>query len=97
VDSEAFKSAAQKVDRSVSDLNVNIEKFANVIEGLNSSWSSDVKNKFFQSYEKDIAALHEMIAQYSEVAEGLRALAEYHEKNEEAVRARIEKAGKAYG
>ena len=97
VDSEALRSASEKVDKSVADLRSSISKFQNVIEGLNSSWSSDVKDKFFKSYEKDLKALNEMVAQYSEVASGLRSLGEYHDKNEEDIKARIGKVEKAYG
>ena len=97
VDTEALVSAAEKADKSVSDLNAGVKKFQSIIEGLNNSWSSDVKNKFFTSYEKDLKALNEMVTQYSEVTAGLRSLAEYHAKTEEDIKAKIEKAGKAYG
>ena len=97
VDTEALVSAADKVDRSVSDISAGVQKFSSIIEDLNSSWSSDVKDKFFKSYEKDLKALNEMIAQYSEIASGLRSLADYHQKTEENIKAKIEKAGKAVG
>ena len=97
VDTEALKSAADKADRSVSDLNASVQKFQSIIEGLNNSWSSDVKTKFFTSYENDLKALNEMVTQYSEVCAGLRSLADYHTKTEEEIKARIDKAGKAYG
>ena len=42
-----------------------------MIEGLSSTWSSDAKDRFLQNYQKDRAALAEMAAQYTEVAEGL--------------------------
>ncbi len=97
VDTDALKSAADKADRSVSDLNAGVQKFQSIIEGLNNSWSSDVKTKFFTSYEQDLKALNEMVTQYSEVCAGLRSLADYHTKTEEEIKARIDKAGKAYG
>lgn len=97
VDTEALVSAADKVDRSANDLKAGVQKFQSIIEGLNNSWSSDVKDKFFTSYEKDLKALNEMVAQYSEVSGGLRSLAEYHAKTEEEIKAKIEKAGKAVG
>ena len=74
-----------------------LQKFQSIIEGLNNSWSSDVKTKFFTSYEQDLKALNEMVTQYSEVCAGLRSLADYHTKTEEEIKARIDKAGKAYG
>ncbi len=97
VDPDALDSAAQKVDGSVGEIRECIGKFQSIIEGLNNSWSSDVKDKFFQSYEKDKRALAEMTAQYGEVAAGLRQMAEYHRKAEEEIRAKIEKAHKAQG
>lgn len=97
VDTEALVSAAEKIDRTVADLNAGVQKFQSIIEGLNSSWSSDVKTKFFTSYERDLKALNEMVAQYGEMATGLRSLAEYHSKTEEEIKAKIEKAGKAVG
>ena len=74
-----------------------VQKFSSIIEDLNNTWSSDVKDKFFKNYEKDLKALNEMVTQYSEVTAGLRSLAEYHAKTEEDIKAKIEKAGKAYG
>ena len=90
-------NAAGKAEKTVSDLNAGVKKFQSIIEGLNNSWSSDVKTKFFTSYEKDLKALNEMVTQYSEVSAGLRSLAEYHSKTEEDIKAKIDKAGKAYG
>ena len=97
VDTEALKSAADKAEKSISDVSAGVKKFQSIIEGLNNTWSSDVKTKFFQSYEKDLKALNEMVTQYSEVCAGLRSLAEYHAKTEEEIKAKIDKAGKAYG
>lgn len=97
VDTDALLSAADKVDRSVSDISAGVQKFSSIIEDLNNTWSSDVKDKFFRSYEKDLKALNEMIAQYSEIASGLRSLADYHKKTEEEIKAKIDKAGKAVG
>ncbi len=97
IDTEALVSAADKAEKSVSDLNAGVQKFRSIIDGLNNSWSSDVKTKFFTAYEEDVKALNEMVAQYSEVCAGLRALAQQHAKTEEEIKARIDKAGKAYG
>ena len=97
VDTEALRGAAEKVDKSVSDIQANIQKFQSVIEGLNNTWSSDVKNKFFTSYEKDLKALNEMVSQYSEVSSGLRTIADYHQKNEETIKSHIDKAQRTYG
>ena len=97
IDTEALQAAAQKTDKSVSDLNACVQKFRSIIEGLNNTWSSDVKSKFFTSFDKDMKALTEMVAQYTEVAAGLRSLAEYHAKTEEEVKAKIDKAGRAMG
>ena len=97
VDTEALINAADKVEKSVGDLRSSISKFQNIIEGLNNTWSSDVKTKFFTSYEKDLKALNEMVTQYGEVASGLRSMAQTHEKNEETIRNSIDKAHKAYG
>ena len=97
VDTEALVSAAEKVDNSVSDLKAGVQKFQSIIEGLNNTWSSDVKTKFFTSYEKDLKALNEMVAQYADVAAGMKSLAEYHAKTEEEIKAKIDKAGKSFG
>lgn len=97
VDPDALESAAEKVDDSVSEISEYVRKFQSVIEGLNSSWSSEVKDKFFTGYENDKKALEEMIVQYGEVANGLRQIAEYHRKNEDEIRSKIEKARKAQG
>ena len=85
------------MDDSVSEIRDCIGRFQSVIEGLHSSWSSDVKDKFFKSYERDLRALAEMTAQYGEVATGLRQMAEYHRRTEEEILEKIEKAHKAQG
>lgn len=97
LDTDALIGAAEKVDKTVSDISASVQKFQSIIEGLNNTWSSDVKTKFFTSYEKDLKALNEMVAQYSEVSSGLRTIAEYHQKNEETIKSQIDKAHKAYG
>jgi WXG100 family type VII secretion target len=97
VDPVALLNAAEKVDGSVSEIRDCIGKFQSIIDGLNSSWSSDVKDKFFKSYEKDMKALNEMTVQYGEVATGLRQMAEYHSRAEEEILEKIEKAHKALG
>lgn len=97
VDPVALVNAAEKVESSVSEIRDCVGRFQSVIEGLNSSWSSDVKDKFFRSYEKDMKALAEMITQYGEVATGLRQMAEYHRNAEEEILEKIEKAHKAQG
>lgn len=97
MDTEGLLNAAEKIDSCVGTLRDNVSKFRSVIEGLNSSWSSDVKNKFFTGYEKDLAALNEMITQYSEVSAGIRKIAEQYRSSEEAIIAGIDKAGKACG
>ena len=97
VDPDALDSAAEKVDGSVSEIRDCIGRFQSVIEGLNSSWSSEVKDKFFKSYERDLKALAEMTAQYGEVAVGLRQIADYHRRTEEEILEKIEKAHRAQG
>lgn len=96
-DPEALESAAEKVDSSVNEIRNDINRFRSVIEGLNTSWSSDVKNKFFTSFNNDMKALSEMIEQYSEVSAGLRTIAENYRRTEEEITANIEKARKACG
>lgn len=97
VDTDALVNAAEKVDRSVTEISAGVKKFQSIIENLNSTWSSDVKDKFFRNYEKDLKALNEMIAQYSEIAGGLRSLSEQHQKTEADIKAKIDKARKSYG
>ena len=82
-DGQALRSAAEKVSSSASELANQMNSFSSVIEGLNKTWSSDVKTKFFTSYEKDLKALQEMVSQYSEVADGIRSIADEKEKAEE--------------
>ena len=65
-----------------------------MIEGLSSTWSSEVKDRFLQNYQKDRAALLEMAEQYIEVAEGLLGIADELEQTEEEISSQIRAAAK---
>ena len=71
-----------------------LKRFQAAIEGLSSTWSSEVKDRFLQNYQKDWAALNEMADQYVEVAEGLLWIADELERTEEEVSSQIQAAAK---
>ena len=66
-----------------------------MIEGLSSTWSSEVKDRFLQNYQKDRAALLEMAEQYTEVSEGLLGIADELEQAEEEISSQIRAAAKS--
>ena len=94
VDPEVLRSTAKKVETSAADLSKELKRFQSVIEGLGSTWSSDVKDRFLQNYQKDRAALAEMADQYAEVSEGLIWIADELERTEEEIGSQIQAAAK---
>ena len=76
MDPEVLRTTARKVETSAGDVRKELKRFTSVIEGLSSTWSSEVKDRFLQNYQKDRAALLEMAEQYTEVAEGLLGIAD---------------------
>lgn len=96
-DAQALRSAAEKVESSASELGNQMHRFQSVIEGLSKTWSSDVKTRFFTSYEKDLKALQEMVDQYGEVSGGLHRIADDKERAEEELNAQVSRAYRSVG
>ncbi len=63
MDPEVLRTTARKVETSAGDVRKELKRFTSVIEGLSSTWSSEVKDRFLQNYQKDRAALLEMAEQ----------------------------------
>lgn len=94
MDPDMLRSTAKKVETSASDVRKELKRFQTAIEGLSSTWSSEVKDRFLQNYQKDRAALNEMADQYAEVAEGLLWIADELEQAEEEISGQIQAAAK---
>ena len=94
MDPEVLRTTARKVETSAGDVRKELKRFTSVIEGLSSTWSSEVKDRFLQNYQKDRAALLEMAEQYTEVAEGLLGIADELEQTEEEISSQIRCSGK---
>ena len=94
MDPDVLRSTAKKIENSAADMGKELKRFQAVIEGLSSTWSSEVKDRFLQNYQKDRAALAEMAAQYAEVAEGLLWIADELEQAEEEISSQIQAAAK---
>lgn len=94
MDSDVLRSTAKQVDGSSSEIGKQIQKFQSTIEGLSKTWSSDVKERFFQSYQNDLKALNEMVTQYGEVAQGLIEIADDMDRAEEENESLINKYSK---
>ena len=95
MDPEVLRTTARKVETSAGDVRKELKRFTSVIEGLSSTWSSEVKDRFLQNYQKDRAALLEMAEQYTEVAEGLLGIADELEQAEENGRFKLEASKQA--
>ena len=95
MDPEVLRTTARKVETSAGDVRKELKRFTSVIEGLSSTWSSEVKDRFLQNYQKDRAALLEMAEQYTEVAEGLLGIADELEQTEEEISIQIRAAAKS--
>ena len=96
MDPEVLRTTARKVETSAGDVRKELKRFTSVIEGLSSTWSSEVKDRFLQNYQKDRAALLEMAEQYTEVAEGLLGIADELEQTEEEISSQIKKQIETY-
>ncbi len=94
MDSDVLRSTAKQVDGASSEIGKQLQKFQTTIEGLSKSWSSDVKERFFQSYQNDLKALQEMITQYGEVAQGLMEIADDMDRAEEESESLINKSAR---
>ena len=55
MDPEVLRTTARKVETSAGDVRKELKRFTSVIEGLSSTWSSEVKDRFLQNYQKDRA------------------------------------------
>ena len=95
MDPEVLRTTARKVETSAGDVRKELKRFTSVIEGLSSTWSSEVTDRFLQNYQKDRAALLEMAEQYTEVAEGLLGIADELEQTEEEISSQIRAAAKS--
>ena len=95
MDPDVLRSTAKKIENSAVDMGKELKRFQAVIEGLSSTWSSEVKDRFLQNYQKDRAALLEMAEQYTEVAEGLLGIADELEQTEEEISSQIRAAAKS--
>ena len=93
MDPEVLRTTARKVETSAGDVRKELKRFTSVIEGLSSTWSSEVKDRFLQNYQKDRAAL--LAEQYTEVAEGLLGIADELEQTEEEISSQIRAAAKS--
>lgn len=46
MDPEVLRTTARKVETSAGDVRKELKRFTSVIEGLSSTWSSEVKDRF---------------------------------------------------
>ena len=95
MDPDVLRSTAKKIETSAADMGKELKRFQAVIEGLSSTWSSEVKDSFLQNNQKDRAAILEMAEQYTEVAEGLLGIADELEQTEEEISSQIRAAAKS--
>ncbi len=93
-DPDMLRSAAKKVETAALEVRKEAKRFQAAVEGLSSTWSSEVKDRFLQNYQKDRAALNEMADQYAEVAEGLVWIADELEQAEEEISSQLRTAAK---
>jgi len=81
-DSEKLISAANQLDEITSRMNGCVSRFGSAIETLDKGWVSDVKAGFMATYQHDMSALQEMLAQLGEITAGLRDAASEFDKTE---------------
>jgi len=81
-DSEKLLSAASQLEGITSRMNGCVTRFSGAIETLDKGWVSDVKAGFMATYQHDMNALQEMLAQLNEITAGLRDAASDFDKTE---------------
>ena len=52
MDPDMLSSTAKEVETSAADVRKELKRFQAAIEGLGSTWSSEVKDRFLQNYQK---------------------------------------------
>ena len=95
MDPDVLRSTAKKIETSAADMGKELKRFQAVIEGLSSTWSSAVKARFLQHYQKERAALLAMAEQNTDVAEGLVGTADELARTEEEISSQIRAAAKS--
>jgi WXG100 family type VII secretion target len=85
VDADKLRQSAAKIGNLASDLNSNVSKINDALNGLSKGWQSDVATRFMQNWQQDQEALHEMVDQYMEITDLLQELAQDFDNSENEV------------
>ncbi len=85
VDADKLRQSAAKIGNLASDLNSNVSKINDALNGLSKGWQSDVATRFMQNWQQDQEALHEMVDQYMGITDLLQELAQDFDNSENEV------------
>ncbi len=89
VDSEKIMSSTSRMETEVGNVQSGILAFKEAIAKLDSTWTSENKTIFMQSFEKDSEAMVEMIEQMSEICESLKSMAKSYDTSESDITSRM--------
>ncbi len=91
VDVDKIRQAAGRIGNLASDLNSNVSKINDALNGLAKGWQSEAATKFMQNWQADQEALHEMVDQYMEMTDLLLELAQDFDNSENEVAGMVAK------
>ncbi len=89
IDSDKIVSCAGRMETEVSNVQNGITAFREAITKLDSTWVSENKSIFMQSYERDSEAMTEMVDQMYEICESLKTMAKSFDESENNIAGKI--------
>jgi uncharacterized protein YukE len=93
VDSEKIVSTVSQLDSSTDAMLAQMRKIVEAIAALDKGWTSSVKPEFMTRYQKDEAAMQEMLEQYDEISRGLKDIAADLDKTESDIESSVKALG----
>jgi uncharacterized protein YukE len=93
VDSEKIISTVSQLDGSFEAMVSQMNKIVEAVAALDKGWTSSVKAEFLTRYQKDEAAMREMVEQYDEISRGLKDIAADLDKTESDIESSVKALG----
>jgi uncharacterized protein YukE len=93
VDSEKIVSTVSQLDGTTAAMQAQMRKIVEAVAALDKGWTSTVKAEFIIRYQKDEAAMQEMLDQYDEISRGLKDIAADLDKTESDIESSVKALG----
>ena len=85
IDSEQINSAVHQLDEIVAAIATQVAKVKEAVAALDKGWVSGVKTEFMSRYQRDEAAMQEMLEQFREISLQLTETAGDFDKTESEI------------